>query len=137
VYIRLIGADKIDWQDRGHFFAVAARVMRHILVDRARARHYQKRGGGAENISLNEALLVTKRHGPDLVALDDALSALAALDKRKSEVIELRFFGGLNVEETAEALGVSSDTVLREWKMAKVWLLRRIKSETGVTAVDR
>jgi RNA polymerase sigma factor (TIGR02999 family) len=94
----------------------------------ARARRYQKRGAGAENISLDEALLVTKRHGPDLVVLDDALSALAALDKRKSQVVELRFFGGLNVDETAEVLGVSSDTVLREWKMAKVWLLREINS---------
>src|SRR5262245_40159730 len=128
-YVRLVDIEQIHWQDRAHFFAVAARVMRHILVDSARARRYQKRGGGAENISLDEALIVTKQHGPDLVALDDALSALAALDERKSQVVELRFFGGLSVDETAEVLGVSTDTVLREWKMAKVWLLREIKRE--------
>jgi RNA polymerase sigma-70 factor (ECF subfamily) len=134
-YMRLIDIEQIHWQDRAHFFAVAARVMRHILVDRARARHFQKRGGAAERISLDEALLVTKRHGPDLVALNDALSALASLDKRKSQVVELRFFGGLTFDETADVLGVSSDTVLRDWKMAKVWLLREINRGTGMTSV--
>jgi RNA polymerase sigma factor (TIGR02999 family) len=119
--------EPIHWQDRAHFFAVAARVMRRILVDSARARYYQKRGAGAENFSLDEALLVTNRHGPDLVALDDALSALSAMDERKGRVVELRFFGGLSVDETAAVLGVSSDTVLRDWKMAKVWLLRETK----------
>jgi RNA polymerase sigma-70 factor (ECF subfamily) len=126
-YIRLIDMEDIHWQDRAHFFAVAARVMRRILVDSARARRFQKRGGGAESLSLDDALLVTKRHGPDLVALDDALSALAAMDERKGRVVELRFFGGLSVDETAAVLGVSSDTVLRDWKMAEVWLLREIK----------
>lgn len=130
-YIRLIDIEQIHWQDRSHFFAVAARVMRRILVDSARARRYQKRDGGAENISLDEALLVTRRRSSDLVALDDALFALAAKDERKSRVVELRFFGGLSADETAEVLGVSSDTVLRDWRMAKVWLLREIKRGSG------
>lgn len=128
-YLRLVDINQVQWQDRGHFFAVAARVMRRILVDSARARRYQKRGGDAENVTLNEALLVTKRHGPDLVALDDALTALAEVDPRKSQVVELRFFGGLNTDEIAEVLGVSSDTVLRDWKTAKVWLLREIRRQ--------
>jgi len=126
-YIRLIDIERVHWKDRAHFFAVAARVMRRILVDSARARRYQKRGGGAATVSLDEALIVTRQYGGDLVALDDALSALAVLDERKSQVVELRFFGGLSVEEAAEVLGVSSDTVQRDWKMAKVWLLREIK----------
>jgi RNA polymerase sigma factor (TIGR02999 family) len=126
-YIRLVGIDRVHWRDRNHFLAVAARVMRRILVDNARARHYQKRGAGAEKVSLDDALLVSKQHGPELVAIDDALSALAAIDARKSQIVELRFFGGLTAEETAEVLAVSSDTVLRDWKMAKVWLLREIK----------
>jgi RNA polymerase sigma factor (TIGR02999 family) len=130
-YIRLIGMAEFHWQDRVHFFSVAARVMRHILVDSARARRFQKRGGGAATISLDEALLVTRQHGPDLVALDDALSALSAMDERKGRVVELRFFGGLSATETAEVLGVSADTVLRDWKMAKVWLLRKIKRGTS------
>jgi RNA polymerase sigma factor (TIGR02999 family) len=126
-YLRMTGLEEIRWQDRAHFFAVAARVMRRILVDSARARKYQKRGGGASSVSFDEALLVTPQHGPDLVALDDALSALALKDERKSRVVELRFFGGLSIEETAEVLGVSSDTVLRDWKMAKALLLRELK----------
>jgi RNA polymerase sigma factor (TIGR02999 family) len=128
-YIRLIDIERVHWQDRAHFFAVAARVMRRILVDNARAHRYQKRGGGAPSVSLDEALIVTRQYGPDLVALDDALGALAALDERKGQVVELRFFGGLSVDEAAEVLGVSSDTVQRDWKMAKVWLLREIKRE--------
>jgi RNA polymerase sigma-70 factor (ECF subfamily) len=126
-YIRLIGLGEFHWQDRAHFFSVAARVMRRILVDSARARRFQKRGGGAASLSLDEALVVTGQHGPDLVALDEALSALSAMDERKGRVVELRFFGGLSASETAELLGVSPDTVLRDWKMAKVWLLREIK----------
>ena len=128
-YLRLVDITQVQWQDRAHFFAVAARVMRRILVDGARARGYQKRGGDAENITLNEELLVTNRPGPDLVALDDALTALAEVDHRKSQVVELRFFGGLNTDEIAEVLGVSSDTVLRDWKTAKVWLLREIRRQ--------
>ena len=126
-YLRLVDIHHVHWRDRSHFLAMAARVMRRILVDNARARHYQKRGGGAQNVSLDEALLVTKQDGPDLVTLDEALSALAKLDERQSRVVELRFFGGLTTEETSEVLGISSDTVLRDWKMAKVWLLREIK----------
>ena len=128
-YLRLVVINQVQWQDRTHFFAIAARVMRRILVDSARARKYQKRGGNAESITLNEALLVTSRQSPDLVALDDALTALAEVDPRKSQVVELRFFGGLNTEEIAEILSVSSDTVLRDWKTAKVWLLREIRSK--------
>jgi RNA polymerase sigma factor (TIGR02999 family) len=118
---------QVRWQDRGHFFAVAARVMRRILVDSARARLYQKRGGGAEQVSLDEALFVTPQSDPDLIALDGALTALAEVDERKSRVVDLRFFAGLSLNETADALGVSSDTVTRDWNMAKVWLLREIK----------
>ena len=128
-YLRLVDITQVQWQDRAHFFAVAARVMRRILVDSARARRYQKRGGDAENVTLNESLHVTNRHGPDLVALDDALTALAEVDPRKSQVVELRFFGGLNTDEIAEVLGVSADTVLRDWKTAKVWLLREIRRQ--------
>jgi RNA polymerase sigma factor (TIGR02999 family) len=126
-YLRLIDIERIHWRDRSHFFALAARVMRRILVDSARARRSHKRGGGVLNVSLDEALLVSERNGPDLVALNDALSALAVVDKRQSDVVELRFFGGLSVEETAAILGVSSDTVLRDWRMAKLWLLRELK----------
>jgi RNA polymerase sigma factor (TIGR02999 family) len=125
-YLRLVEIDRINWQDRAHFFAMAARVMRRILVDHARARQYQKRGGGAERISLEEAILVSGQSGREMIALDDALSALAANDERKSRVVELRFFGGLGVAETATVLGVSPDTVKRDWKMAKVWLLREM-----------
>jgi RNA polymerase sigma-70 factor, ECF subfamily len=101
--------------------------MRHILVDSARARHYQKRGGGAGPVSLDEAAFVSPKWDPDLIALDDALTDLAKFDERKSRVVELRFFAGLNLNETAAALGVSADTVTRDWKTAKVWLLREIK----------
>jgi RNA polymerase sigma factor (TIGR02999 family) len=129
-YLRLVDINQVQWQDRAHFFAVAARVMRRILVDSARARGYQKRGENAEQVELNEALLVTNRPGPDLVALDDALTALADLDPRKSQVVELRFFGGLTTEEVSEVLGVSTDTILRDWKTAKVWLLREIRQQS-------
>ena len=110
-YLRLIEVNQVRWQNRAHFFAMASRVMRRILVDAARARGYQKRGAGAEKVSLDEALLVSGEPRQDLIALDDALTALAAFDLRKSQVVEMRFFGGLSVEETAEALHVSADTV--------------------------
>src|SRR3990172_7605670 len=126
-YLRLVDASQIGWQNRAHFFGVSAQVMRHILVDMARARQYQKRGGEAQLLSLDEALDFSKEKGADLVALDDALNALAEFDKRKSKVVELRFFGGLSVEETAEVLKISPDTVMRDWKFAKVWLLRYIR----------
>lgn len=125
-YLRLIEVQQVQWQNRAHFFAMAARLMRRILVDAARARHYQKRGGGAPVLSLDDALLIPTEPGNDLVALDDALTALAAVDARKSQVVELRFFGGLSIDETAEALHISRDTVKRDWKMAKLWLLREL-----------
>ena len=125
-YLRLIEVQRVQWTNRAHFFAMAATLMRRILVDAARARGYQKRGGGAAVLSLDEALIVPAEPGADLVALDDALTALAAIDPRKSQVVEMRFFGGLSLEETAEALHVSRDTVKRDWKMAKLWLLREM-----------
>lgn len=126
-YLRLVDIHEVRWQDRGHFFAVAARVMRNILVDSARARLYQKRGGGVHQVSLDEVVFATPQSDPDVIALDDALTALAKVDERKSHVVELRFFAGLDLDETAAAIGVSSDTVTRDWKLAKVWLLREIK----------
>lgn len=125
-YLRLIEVQQVRWQNRAHFFAMAARLMRRILVDAARSRGYQKRGGGAPILSLDEALVVPTGPGDDLVALDEALTALAAVDARKSQVVEMRFFGGLTIEETAEALHVSIDTVKRDWRMAKLWLLREL-----------
>ena len=121
-YLRLVDTSNVDWQDRGHFLAVAARVMRRILVDHARARMSQKRGGRGATVSLDDALLVTDDPRHDFVALDDALEALAAFDGRKSRVVELRFFGGLSVEETASVLRVGPDTVMRDWRLARAWL---------------
>lgn len=127
-YVRLIDVQHVNWQDRAHFLAMSARLMRRILVDWARSKRYQKRGGGALRVSFDEALPVAGDRGQDLVALDDALGALARFDERKSAVIELRFFGGLSVEETAAVLKVSPDTVMRDWKLAKAWLLREMRS---------
>jgi RNA polymerase sigma factor (TIGR02999 family) len=126
VYLRLVDCEQIRWQDRAHFFAVSAQLMRRILIDFARSRGYQKRGGGAPHLSLDEAPSVCQEPDTNLVALDDAMKALAAVDERKSKVVELRFFGGLNVQETAEVLSVSPDTVVRDWRLAKVWLLREL-----------
>ena len=126
-YMRLIDASKVRWQDRAHFFAVSAQLMRRILVDFARSRRYLKRGGGAQKISFDEALVASPERGRDLVALDDAMMALASTDARKSQVVELRFFGGLSVKETAEVLKVSQDTVLRDWSLAKAWLSREMQ----------
>lgn len=126
VYVRLIDAAQVNWQDRAHFFAVSARIMRHILTDFARSRSYLKRGGAALQVTWNETLAVASEPDADIVALDDALNELALLDTRKAHVVELRFFGGLSVEETAEALGVSQQTVLRDWKFAKSWLMRTL-----------
>jgi RNA polymerase sigma factor (TIGR02999 family) len=125
-YIRLIDVRQVNWQDRAHFFAMSSRLMRRILVDFARSKGYQKRGGGAQKVSLDEALIVSEEARHDLVAIDDALNALAVVDSRKAQVVEMRFFGGLSVEETAEALKVSVDTVMRDWKLAKAWLLREL-----------
>ncbi len=121
-YLRLVDAKDVDWQDRAHFLAVSARIMRRILVDHARARHAQKRGGPSDPVTFDEALVVSDEPRQNIVALDDALHALAKFDERKSRVIELRFFGGLSVEETASVLKVSPDTVMRDWRLAKAWL---------------
>ena len=125
-YLKLLDCSKVSWKNRAHFFAVTARLMRRILVDHARSRNYQKRGGGLERISLDLNQIPAIRHDPDLVALDDALKVLATEDDRKSRVVELRFFGGLSVEETAVVLGISDQMVMRDWRLAKVWLMREI-----------
>ena len=125
-YLRLVDLRQMRWQDRAHFLAMAARLMRRILVDAARSKGYRKRGGDAHRVSFDEALGVTDARGEDLVALDEALTRFAAVSARRAEVVELRFFGGLSVEETAEALKVSPETVKRDWKLAKVWLLREL-----------
>ena len=128
-YMRLVGYERMRWQNRAHFFAVSAQLMRRILVDIARARHKLKRGADATHVSLDEALAVSHQPSPALIALDDALKTLAAMDPRKSRVVELRFFGGLSVEETAEMLDVAPITVMRDWKMAKTWLLSELVRE--------
>jgi RNA polymerase sigma factor (TIGR02999 family) len=127
-YLRLINVNQVHWRNRAHFYAMSARMMRRILVDVARSRHYQKRGAGAQKVSLDEGLLVSDP-GQDLVALDDALQSLAEVDPRKSQVVEMRYFGGLTVEETAEALKISPETVMRDWKLARAWLLRALGSK--------
>ena len=121
-HIRLVGAQRVDWQDRTHFFAIAANLMRRILVDFARSRGYQKRGDYRNKVSLDEALVVSPDSDPDLLKVDDALKALTEFDPRKARVVELRFFGGLDLDETAEVLNVSRDTVKRDWRLARVWL---------------
>lgn len=128
-YLRLIDSSRVRWQNRAHFFGVSAQLMRRILVDFARSRHKLKRGGGAVQVSLDEAAIISHEPSADLIALDEALKALADFDERKSKVVELRFFGGLTVEETAEVLQVSTDTVMRDWSLAKVWLLRELKKQ--------
>ena len=125
-YLKLVGQAEKHWQNRAHFFGVAAQAMRCILVDYARSRQYEKRGGGAQQVSLDEALTVSHERAAELVALDDALQELAKVDPRKCRVVELRFFGGLSVEETAEALKVSEVTVMRDWSLAKAWLHREL-----------
>jgi RNA polymerase sigma factor (TIGR02999 family) len=130
VYLRMVRIDQVEWSGRAHFLAVAARQMRRILVDSARARRYAKRGGGLVNVTLDEAMAVANRD-LDVVALDDALEALAVHDARKVHVVELRFFGGLTNEEIAAALGVSTDTVMRDWRLAKLWLQREMKNRRG------
>jgi RNA polymerase sigma factor (TIGR02999 family) len=131
VYLRLIGSHQVGWQDRAHFFAVSARMMRRILADFARSRYSQKRGGGAVAVTCDEGLAVSKEPDQDIVAIDDALNELAELDPRKAQVVELRFFGGLNVEETAEVLKISPRTVLRDWEFAKSWLMRALSEQAG------
>jgi RNA polymerase sigma-70 factor (ECF subfamily) len=129
-YVRLIDWKNVRWQNRAHFFGVAAQMMRRILVDVARENQYLKRGGGALQVSLTQAAFVMDRN-TDLVALDEALTALAEIDPRKVRVVEMRFFAGLSVEEVADVLQVSKETVMRDWRLAKVWLLRELDGEAG------
>jgi len=129
-YLRLVETQRMSWRNRAHFLAMAARVMRRVLVEVARARRRQKRGGGAVQVALTEDLRATNRT-EDLAALDEALDVLAAVDPRRSQVVELRFFGGLSVEETAAVLSVSADTVMRDWKLARAWLRRELKRTEG------
>ncbi len=125
-YLRLVDVRDVPWHDRAHFFALSAQLMRRILVDHARSRARKKRGGPAQKLSLDEALAVPVQKEANLVELDEALKSLAAVDARKAKAVELRFFGGLSVEDTAEVLGVSVSTVMSDWKLAKVWLLREL-----------
>ena len=126
-YIRLVDQTRVEWQNRAHFFGVAAQMMRRILVDHARSQAAEKRGGDAQKLSLDENIDVSAMRPSELVALDEALERLAELDPQKSRLVELRFFGGLSVEETAEVLGVSAPTVKRQWRMAKAWLYGQVK----------
>jgi RNA polymerase sigma factor (TIGR02999 family) len=130
-FVRLTDVRRVAWQDRAHFLGISARVMRRVLVDHARARGFAKRGAGAQRVPLQDDLLVSQELPIDLIALDHALERLAAVDPRKSRVVEMRFFAGLTVEETAEALHVSGDTVKRDWRLAKLWLLRDLGEEHG------
>ena len=127
-YMRLVDYKRMQWQNRAHFFAMAARVMRRILVNAAMARRSQKRGGAAQRVTLDDGLLVSPELPPDVVALDEALTLLATTDPRKAQVVELRFFGGMSVEETPEALHISAVTVMRDWRFAKLWLFREMSA---------
>jgi RNA polymerase sigma-70 factor (ECF subfamily) len=129
-YLRLFECRELNWQDRAHFFAVCAKLMRRILIDIARSTHYEKRGGGAPHVALNEALGASPQVSADIPSLEEALVSLTTLDARKGQVVELRFFGGLSVEETAEVLRVSKDTVARDWRLAKTWLLRELSERS-------
>jgi len=128
-YLRLIDQREAHWQNRAHFFGIAAQLMRRILVDHARSRTSAKRGGGAPHVSLAEVAIVSDERAAEVVALDNALLNLAAVDERKSQIVELRFFGGLSIEETAEVLAVSPGTVMRDWTLAKAWLRRAVTSD--------
>jgi RNA polymerase sigma-70 factor (ECF subfamily) len=140
-YLRLVDASRLQWQNRAHFLAIAANLMRRILVDYARTRRYAKRGGEQRRVLLEEAAVIATPRATDLVALDDALNALAKLDPRKAQVVELRFFGGLSVEESAHVLNVSAATVLRDWRLSRSWLLRELSGEgpaaAGTAVVSR
>ena len=126
-YLRLLDCSRVNWQNRAHFLSISAQLMRRILVDYARSQRSLKRGGAAERISLEEFRIASSGFNPDLIEIDEALQSLAVIDARKCQVVELRFFGGLSAEETAEVLRVSPDTVLRDWKLAKTWLARELK----------
>ena len=127
-FMKLVDQRDVQWQSRAQFFGLAAQMMRRILVDYARSRHYAKRGGGAREVSLDEAMIVSEERRAEVVALDDALKGLAEFDARKSQIVELRFFGGLSIEETAEVLKVSPGTVMRDWTLAKAWLRKQMLS---------
>jgi RNA polymerase sigma-70 factor, ECF subfamily len=129
-YVRLAKQEKANWQDRKHFFAATAQVMRHILIDHARRRRYGKHGGDLQRIPLDDALQISEQRAAELIALDEALSELKELDARKHRVVEMRYFGGLSLEETATALDVSEMTVRRDWRAAKAWLYRRVNGES-------
>ncbi|MBV9771807.1 MAG: sigma-70 family RNA polymerase sigma factor [Bryobacterales bacterium] len=129
VYLRLVNAREVDWQHRAHFFAVAATLMRRILLDRARLRAAAKRGGRAPVVHLEKGADLSSKKSREIIALDDALNALAGVDPRKARIVELRFFGGLSVKETAEVVKVSSETVMRDWKLARAWLLTELSSQ--------
>ena len=128
-YIKLVGQPDALWENRVYFFAIAAKIMRQILIDHARTRHYAKRGGGAVKISLDETATLSDQRADELVALDDALKRFEAIDPRKAQVVELRFFGGLTIEETAEFLNVSRNTIIRDWEMARAWLYQQISEQ--------
>ena len=128
-YLRLVDYRRMQWQNRAHFFAVAAQAMRRVLVEHARSRQYAKRGGTAQRISLDDVAVLTDQQAAELVALDDALTSLEALDARKARIVELRYIGGLSIEESAETLGVSTATVERDWRSAKAWLYRAISQK--------
>ena len=130
-YLRLVNWKEVQWQSRAHFFAVSAQMMRRILVDFARDKQYLKRGAGAIQVSLGEATALTECRTSDLIALDEALTSLFEVDRRKGQVVEMRFFGGLSVKEVAEVLKVSNETVMRDWRLSKVWLLRELGREAG------
>jgi RNA polymerase sigma factor (TIGR02999 family) len=130
-YLKLAGQNPVEWQNKAHFFALAAQVMRHILVDHARARQRDKRGGGQVSVALDEAIKLSHPSEPGLIELDEALGMLARQDARKSRIVELRYFGGLSIEETADALGISPTTVRREWTLAKAWLRRELGRDAG------
>jgi RNA polymerase sigma factor (TIGR02999 family) len=127
-FVRLVDQSKVEWQNRAHFFGIAAQMMRRILVDHARGRQYAKRGGAALQVSLNEGASVAAERTAEVVALDDALTSFAAIDQRKCQIVELRFFGGLSIEETAAVLAVSPGTVMRDWTLAKAWLRREMEA---------
>lgn len=128
-YLRLVDSTRVQPRDRGHFFAIAAQAMRHILIDRARSRRATKRGSGAQKVSLEEIADISNERAADLIALDDALTNLAQIDPRKAQIVELKYFGGMTIEEAAEVLKVSAPTVERDWKMAKIWLHRELKAK--------
>ena len=138
-YLRLVGSSRVQWRDRAHFFALTTQLMRRVLVDEARKRAFQKRGGSLTRVSVDEAILAVPERSIDLLALDEALTRLAARAPRKSRVVEMHFFGGLTLEETAEVLDVSTDTVKREWRTAKLWLMQALGEDahgSGTMAAD-